>query len=252
MYHLAAAHRADWVVFLDADEFIDDRNLGETLGERLQNLSSQPDTPPTLHVRLRDYHVAPDDPQDPIVPCRITHCMPVSDNRKIIVKGDLSDRGILIQPGAHDVAIDGGRTCPSVLETKLCFAHYPTRSSYQWLSKSVIGWAKILAAGPEIVRSGHSVHYRDPYEYLRTDPQAILRNNLLMQPQVQADLQHDPISYRGGPLKYTGTTDYAMRALQVVMQYLNDLAVQHGQMLETIKQLGDIVRRSDGEFTPMS
>jgi hypothetical protein len=250
MYRQAVLdHKADWIIFLDADEFIDDRHLGRTLRERLSGLALQTDPPPSLKIRLRDYHVTPEDPQDAIVPRRMTQCTPATDNLKIIVRGNLLNRAILIQPGSHSAHIDGDTECPWVLEPSMYHAHYPARSSYQWLSKSIIGWSKIIASGPEMVRSGHSVHYRDPYEYLRTDARAILRNSSLMEPRSRSDLMHDPILYRGGDLKYTGTTDYAMRAVQVIMQYLNDLAIQHGAMLETINKLGGLVFHTEGEVT---
>jgi glycosyltransferase involved in cell wall biosynthesis len=244
--HAAVAHRADWVVLLDADEFIDDRALGRMLRD---HMSAVPDVCCAMKIRLRDYHLTPDDPQDPIVPCRMLHCTPVSENSKVVLRGSLIERGLVVQPGSHSARFGDGTECPSDDEAGLTYAHYPTRSAYQWLSKSVIGWAKVVAAGPTMLSSGHAVHYRDPFEFLRTDPGSILRNRSLMEPQNRSDLRNDPLDYRGDALKYTPPVDYPMRSTQVIMQYLYELAVQHGEMLDLVTKLGDVVRRNEAEVT---
>ena len=134
-------------------------------------------------------------------------------------------RGYL--PYAHAVLIDGDTVCAAIREPMLSYAHYAVRSPYQWLSKSIIGWAKVLASGPVNVNAGHSYHYKNPFEMLRTDPRAILRDAALMRmPTTPAERLSDPIVYHGGPLRYSGHTDYQMRAVQVIMQYLHDLAGQ--------------------------
>ena len=243
MYRQAVqAHQADWIVFLDADEFIDDRALVRPLRDHLAESQHA-----VLKVCLRDYHLTQDDPQDLIVPCRMPFCTPTTDNMKVIVRGNLLHRGLVIRPGSHAAVFPDGTECPSAPEPALTYAHYPTRSPYQWLSKSVVGWAKVVATGPAMVSTGHAVHYRDPYEFLRTDPKLILRNPVLMQPQPQTDITKDPIAYRGGDLKFTAPTDYPMRAVQVVMQYLHDLAVRHGEILEHVNALCEVVHRGEAE-----
>ncbi len=250
MYRRAIVdHGADWVIFLDADEFIDDRELGQPLGTYLAAFASTRKDVSCIKVRLRDYLITPDDAPHSLVPCRMTRCQEISNNLKVIVKADLLDRHAVIRPGSHGVDVDDGGECESCLEPNLVHAHYPIRSPYQWLSKSVIGWSKVLASGPDMVRTGHAGHYREPFEVLRTDPRQILRNMAFMETlTAQEGLTHDPIAYRGGALRYTEAIDYEMRAVQVIMQYLHDLATQHGEMLELVGKLGDIVRRDEGEF----
>jgi hypothetical protein len=161
----------------------------------------------------------------------------------------LLGRQVSIDPGSHGVKIDGGQECPSFTEPSLTYAHYPVRSPYQWLSKSIIGWAKVLAAGPEMIRTGNSLHYRDPFEALRIDPQRILRNKALMETLTARDgIGPDPIIYRGGELRYTPQVDYQMHSVQVVMQYLYNLASQHGVLMEAAARLGDAVGRDEADF----
>ena len=60
-----------------------------------------------------------------------------------------------------------------------------------------------------------------------------------------AGMTHSPIAYRGGPLKYTDDTDYPMRAIKVTMQYLQELASQHGELLTLSKTLSGVIGRSE-------
>jgi hypothetical protein len=244
--------QADWVVFLDVDEFIDDRELRQPLRDVLAAFSTRHGDSACIEVPLREYHATSVDNSDPVVVNRITHCSPTSDNMKVIVRGDLMQRQAVIQPGNHAVLIDDGKPCPPIREATLSYAHYAIRSPYQWLSKSIIGWAKVLAAGPAKITAGVSYHYKDPFDLLRTDPRSILRNPHLMQPPAAPpEWLHSPIPYRGGPLKYTAVTDYPMRAVQVMMQYLHELAGQHGDMLEVATQLGDLINRSESGVTQL-
>jgi glycosyltransferase involved in cell wall biosynthesis len=237
---------ADWVVFLDVDEFIDDRRLQQRLRDRVFSFGMQHGAHTCMAVPLREYHVTAQDSDDLVVASRIRHCSPTSDNLKVIVPADLVRRQARVQAGNHSVLIDGGTVCPAVREPSLTYAHYAVRSPYQWLSKSIIGWAKILAAGPEKISAGYSYHYKNPFELLRTNPRSILRDPVLMtMPATPAGHVADPIVYRGGPLRYTGPTDYPMRAVQVIMQYLHDLALHHGEVMELANNLGGLIGRSE-------
>jgi len=245
--------KADWVVFLDTDEFIDDRQLTLPLRDCIASFASRHASPACIDVPLREYHITPDDPSDILVTSRITHCSPTSDNTKVIVRGDLIGRQAIIQPGNHAVLIDNATACPTFREPTLSYAHYAVRSPYQWLSKSIIGWAKVLAAGQETINAGNSYHYKEPFEVLRTDPQAILRDPRAMQtpatPTSPAELTRSPICYRGGPLKYTADTDYQMRAVRVTIQYLHELASQHGELLGLANRLSGLIGRSESGVT---
>jgi len=99
--------QADWVIFLDTDEFIDDRELRQAaLRDCIANFAATHGEPACIEVPLREYHITPDDPHDIVVANRITHCSPTSDNTKVIVRGDLIKRQAVIQPGSHAVLID--------------------------------------------------------------------------------------------------------------------------------------------------
>jgi hypothetical protein len=239
--------QADWVVFLDTDEFIDDRELTQPLRDCIASFADRHAAPACIEVPLRDYHMTPDDPSDILVTSRITHCSPTGETKKVIVRGDLIGRQAVIEAGNHGVLIDSGVACPLFREPTLTYAHYAVRSPWQWMSKSVIGWAKVLAGGQETISAGFSIHYQQPFDLLRTDPQAILRNPGLMQAPTApaAAMTRSPITYRGGSLKYTDDTDYPMRAVKVTMQYLQELASQHGELLTLAKTLSGLIGRSE-------
>ena len=244
--------RADWVVFLDTDEFIDDRELRQSLRECIASFAARHAGPACIEVPLRDYHMTPDDPTDILVPSRITYCSPTGETTKVIVPGDLIARQAVIEAGNHGVLIDNGVKCPIFREPTLTYAHYAARSPYQWMSKSIIGWAKVLAGGQETISAGFSCHYQGLFDLLRTDPQAILRNAALMRaPTAPAALTRSPITYRGGALKYTDDTDYPMRAVKVTMQYLQELASQHGELLALAKALSGVIGRSESGVTQL-
>src|ERR1700722_4962842 len=244
--------QADWVVFLDTDEFIDDRELKQSLRDCIASFGDRHAGPACIEVPLRDYHMTADDPSDILVTSRITQCSPTGETTKVIVRGDLVARQAVIEAGNHGVLIDNAAKCPLFREPTLTYAHYAARSPYQWLSKSIIGWAKVLAGGQETISAGFSCHYQGLFDLLRTDPQAILRNPGLMRaPTAPAALTRSPITYRGGALKYTDDTDYPMRAVKVTMQYLQELARQHGELLALSKALSGVIGRSESGVTQL-
>jgi hypothetical protein len=118
------------------------------------------------------------------------------------------------------------------------------------MTKSIIGWAKVLASGPATVRTGHAYHYQGVFETLRLKPHEALREARTMQaPAPASDQTHSPINYRGGPLKYTAETDYQLRAVQVLMQYLSELAGQHGELLELAARFNGLIGRSENTIS---
>jgi hypothetical protein len=227
LYHQAVAeHTADWVTFLDVDEFIDDRNA---------SLKSILETAPALvscaRVMLTNYHpTGTDDRNQLVVPLRIQWVEQRTDVPKIIVRGNLVDRNVIVQDGAHGVLIDGGRTCPYIDVTAVSLAHYPERSPFQTLVKFVRGWSRVLAAG---TIPPTNTHYSSRFEQLRDRPQELLRGEWINKFQrLPLGMEHDPILYRGGPLRYTQSPDETLRAIRAMVGYLEALSREHGRLLD--------------------
>ncbi len=229
LFQLAAGDRgADWVLPLDADEFVDAR--GQPGGLRA---ALRAGTEAVWKTRVREYIPAPqDDRFELLLPARITWARAPTDNMKVIARGELLERCADLEPGGHGLRIGGNEVPWDVLDG-VVYAHYALRSPWQWISKFVIGWSKLLAAGSKTVAGGFSNHYREPFRVLKTTPAEILRNPFFMAFQHnEAGLTFDPLPYLGTPLRYTSPVDHEMRAVRALMTHLENLSVRYGELAE--------------------
>lgn len=231
-YHAAAELQADWVLCLDADEFIDDRGVQDGLRVALDHTMREAPHRLCLALPYFDYvRGAQEIADEPIVPVR----MPVRRTRanrlrKVFVRAPLDDA--VISNGNHGLMLRG-TWLPAQGLPGLRLAHYPHRSLYQMAAKSAKGWAKIQAAGPAEITRGTSRHYRPLFEGLRDAPQTHLLDARPAPARDDPRLVADPITYRGGPLRYTADTDERMRAIRGMMGYLDDLTARYGRLIET-------------------
>ncbi len=239
---------AHWVVFLDADEFIDDRRVRGGLRQLLGHAQQYRPLISQIMVALTDYiPIHADDMADPIVPRRIAWRDARTENFKAIVNTRVLSAGARIHAGGHGAYwTQGGDVWPYVIDPDLTYAHYAERSTWQWMSKFVRGWAKVLAAGPAEVARGSSAHYGPAFEMLRDRPEAILDDPRLMAfKNEKPGLSHDPIDYRGGAVRYTPPIDHRLRAVSSVLGCLEDLAARHGCLLEASPEARDLTARWD-------
>jgi Glycosyl transferase family 2. len=230
LYRLAdQMHRADWVAFLDTDEFIltsGGNLLSETLATREKHERA-------VSVQLIHYFDTPeDDPLEPIVPIKMRWRMRAPTGvLKMFVRGGLGKR-LVIDAGNHGGFLDG-RPLHTPPERHFNLAHYPRRSGWQNLQKIAIGWLKILAAGNVAITAGHSSHYRSPFETLRDKPGELVCNAAYLTPGLDRSIAEEaPLLYLGGPLRYTELNDPALKALEVGLRYAERLARQHGKLLD--------------------
>lgn len=247
------AHDADWVICLDADEFIDDRASAIGLRGYLDELGRLRPDVDLLKISLTDYvFTRYDDPAGAIVPLRMTKHHPTGVNIRIVIHASLAHRGAVIDNGAHDVLVDGSYITSSLRETSIALAHYSERSAYQYIAKFVKGWAKVLAAGSGLAERGISFHYRGPFEILGNRPQDLIRNEQFMKYKGEApNLIEDPIDYKGGPLRYTDTADELARAIQSMMGYVELLARQHGRLIDECSDARKLVDQWNAEHLCM-
>jgi hypothetical protein len=244
LYQQACRTQApDWVLCVDADEFIDDRRLTGGLQQYLQQLLESPQTIDYLSIPMVNYvATAHDHAEEAIAPVRMRKRQAPSDVPKIIVRGNLADQQLCIAHGSHGVSLKH-RPAMQVQELRLSLAHYSERSPWQYLVKFVRGWSKVLATGQAEVDRRTAYHYQAPYEILRDRPQELLRSAHFMGFKNESvDLIDDPIDYRGGALKYTSTTDEAMRAVQCLMGFLDDMSRRHGKLLDQFPEARQAVR----------
>ena len=106
--------------------------------------------------------------------------------------------------------------CHDISALKL--AHYPERSAFQVLVKFTRGWARVLATGAV---PPTATHYASRFELLRDHPEELLLGDWIRKFQRQpADMEHDPITYHGGPLRYTEPQDEVARGVRAMVNYL--------------------------------
>ncbi len=230
---------AHWVVFLDADEFIDDRHVSGGLHGLLSHAREHRPLLSQFKVALTDYvAIHADDPADLVVPRRIAWRGERSENLKTIVNTRIESAGARIRAGGHGACWPAqNEVWPYVVEPDLTYAHYSERSTWQWIGKFVRGWAKVLAAGQAEVARGTSEHYAPAFALLRDHPEAILHDEHLMTfKNERPGLLHDPITYRGGDLRYTPPVDHHLRAISGILRSLESLAVRHGSLLDAVPE----------------
>ncbi|CAO4193250.1 glycosyltransferase family 2 protein [Methylorubrum extorquens] len=235
MFRLAADEfSADWVLCLDADEFLDDRAVEEGLNGILERLTEDPSGSSAVLVPLLDYHwTVHDDPNEVVPPLRIQHRTDHIPTRKVFVQGNLAD--VVIENGSHGASVRDVPV-PTIAIPGLRLAHFPQRSPYQLVTKFMRGWAKVLAAGEGEVRRGTSEHYRGSYERFLDRPEQHLRDPVNLTPLTGERLIHDPVAYRGSPIRYTQKMDEPIRCIRNMVGYLDALAQQHGRLIDTVPQ----------------
>jgi hypothetical protein len=245
-----ANHAADWVAFLDVDEFLDDRLAGSSPLAILQRLENAYPDAYCLKIPTADYvATSQDDAAELIVPARTRKRRPLSDNYKAMVQGGPANMNFEIQSGGHGIRY-ADRVGKTVMQTELRIAHYSERSAYQYLVKFVRGWSRVLAAGPTVATSGLAYHYKSPYEALLNRPADFLRSDSFMKfKSASPDLTDDPIRYAGGPLRYTTSPDEAMRAVRSLMGAFNALSLRHGALLEAIPEARQRAAAWDSEHS---
>jgi len=222
--HATSLHGADWVMFLDCDEFI----AGPALAPALACITAPAIAVPLLHYA----QTGQEDPAEPIAPLRMRwRAKAPTHVYKIFLRGGLP--GITIDAGNH-AAFTHGQTLPMATTHPLALAHYPRRNGYQNLQKIAIGWLKTLAAGDSVTALERSAHYRSPFETLRDKPAELINNPTYLDRELAPeDAEEAPLAYLGGPLRYTTPSDPALKAFELGLRYAEQLARQHGRLLDS-------------------
>jgi hypothetical protein len=232
LYRYAAiAQQADWVLPLDADEFLDGR---AAITDLRATLEAAPAATLAMRVPLILYlSAAEDDAAELIVPKRLTRRAVDSQNvSKIIVRGGAAAPRIEIDPGSHGLKLDG-QPCAIQAQDAFRLAHYPRRSAWQHIAKFLIGRLKAVAAGRAVLDANHADHYAPLFATMKERPHDLFYNRDFIEainPGVQTVI--DPIQYSGTALRYTERSDDRMKAVSVLAAYAEELAIQHARLID--------------------
>lgn len=234
---------ADWVVPLDADEFIVARSPRAFRGTLRRHAE------PVL-VRWRTYVPHPsDDPVEEVVVRRLRHRLDAEAESimKVLVPKGVAT-GAALEQGSHDV--EGGDRGWHVLD-KVKLAHFPVRTVEQYAAKVAISTFQYLARGN---RHGWAHHYIEPFEALSRGWSefeavffdAVRSYGLRPGERFEGGLIDDPIKYRGGALRLTPPSR-SSEPLRSILEYAAEISRRYGERVGESWSAPDVTSSEPGE-----
>jgi hypothetical protein len=169
--------RADYLVLLDADEFLDAAGRA-SLGALLEQIpiGGYGLIPwSTFVLTPASVDKASADPPRSMV-WRRGQELPPYWKAILRLDGQLP-ADLVIEQGNHSVRSRSGRAIPSVALSGLRLLHYPVRSRDQLIAKSVVGWMANLAMNADADRRGQCVQWQVNFEHI-ANGQSIDSNGL--------------------------------------------------------------------------
>ncbi len=179
---------ADWVLPLDADEFLVSTSGGD-VREQLAGREA------LLLARLRTYVPCPDDPAEPNPLMRIRRrrvTEPTPWYAKVLVPAALGgDERYALHQGSHELdEVATGTERPAEVVDGLALAHFPVRTADQFATKVLAGWLAHLARPDRL--KGEAFHWKRAFDEVasgrRLSPQ---RLQALALEYSAADPSHD-------------------------------------------------------------
>ena len=228
--YATGALAADWVLFLDADEFIDDRTapgglagmlarappdascvLARTINYEAATAATQPEA---------ERHAAADAPSGP-----------AARNRKSVRARRLREETASSSPAAAMRSCSMARSLTARRRTRWCSPTIRYDSDWQLAAKIAVGRLKVLAAGPDEAEANH--HYTPQFELMKARPEIWLDAARAQRERDAADpaLVEDAIAYRGGDLRHTPPPAGEAEALARVLAVAERIAEAHGSRI---------------------
>lgn len=166
---LSAQVRPDFIVPLDADEYIDSPSREAFLAD----LALIP-ADAVGGLRMINHSVVEGDVESQLIdpPRSIQHVLPVphsAASQKTVLRLDgQPSRDIILSQGNH-FALQQGRIVPGVILPNVTLGHYPKRSPEQWNTKIVLGWLAYLAWRRDAAQSGLAWHWMQEFTKIVND-----------------------------------------------------------------------------------
>jgi len=234
---------ADWVVPLDADEFL----VAKHWPSLRRQLRGHRD--PVL-VPWRTYVPAPSDDPGEINPVlRIQHRLRLEglESSKVMVPGHIAAVASLDQ-GSHDLT-DAEPATRTVLN-RVMLAHFPVRSVAQLARKVAVGKIQYLARGYQYDWGFHydesfAMLVRDWDEFAASFFDLAGRFGLRLGSEFEPDLIEDPLEYAGGPLRHT-PSQRVSEPLRTILEYTMQLAEHIGRSVRKEGGVSGVVEAVGG------
>ncbi len=186
MNHAFYDLEADWVLLLDADEF-----LIPPMGETLRDIFIELNQNQTLKVPWVTYVPTINDPGEPNVLKRVSHRLQkeVKQIYKVMVPVKIGkNKNVLITMGNHDIRIGKKRVKCQEPPSGMVLAHFPVRSRVQISTKILVGWLSTLSSSRHT--GGKSYHWKNLFD-------RIIENK----EEAFLDLERAAVNYLGEPIK---------------------------------------------------
>jgi hypothetical protein len=237
-------YNADWVIPLDADEFLAVSGKGSAR-EVMEKLPQDK----VVKVLWRTYVPLPSDNyQEPNILKRITHCRRTENQnlRKIMIPRTMAmKKNGFISAGNHGFVREIFRKqkeFPYIHTNNLVFAHFPVRSSQQIMAKAFVGWLACLSKpNKEPTEAFHLKVLYDrfknggqispeeltsmAFEYATTSGASALALN---------DISHKPLVPQKGDLTLLYTNALTNNPLAILAQ----MAEEFAEALGTVRRKG--------------
>lgn len=183
--------QADWVLLLDADEFVVPPR-GRTIREVFNELKN--DCP--IKLAWTTYVPTDTDPDEPNILRRITHRLEyeVKNFYKVMVPAEIGKkRQAVIMMGNHDIRINGKSVTTQDTPSGMYLAHFPVRSKEQLATKILVGWLATLARPNHI--KGENYHWKLLFDKIFNGGG-----------EIPDSLENMAINYLGGTEKKSGSS----------------------------------------------
>ncbi|HWA26120.1 MAG TPA: glycosyltransferase family 2 protein [Lacunisphaera sp.] len=237
---------ADWVLPLDADEFLcgPDRAAleAELAAARPGHSRSLP---------LLNYLFTEADPADEANPAlRLRHCQPQpSTTRKVMIPADLArSDDVVVTMGNHVLVRDGQPLPDQPLPADFYLAHLALRSAEHQVLRVVVPQLQKFSEG--LAHSDIGTHNRLGFQLLAEDPDLFFAATR----RPARDLPARAVPYRGGTLRYSAGRGGWQRLARALVPYLERLALSHGRLAATAgaasPESNPVIRELDDSADP--
>ncbi|WP_041794894.1 glycosyltransferase family 2 protein [Pararhodospirillum photometricum] len=246
LFEIAVGHlKADWVLFLDTDEFIRIRTPNLAFRDWL---NATPDNEQGINVLLENYHPLAEQlasGQANVVK-RITHRWPSMPLIPKVFYRHCGGVRPTISAGQHYLKAEGG-VLPCRNQADVVLSHFNARSPWQLARKAMIGWLRMEASGTDAKNTGIGASYRHMFELLKDSPDVFMVQVI----DQRDDLVFDPLPYMGGDLQYTESANEMALFIQATSEFALRIANQHGQRVDSDPTVLQRLRARIADVSPL-